>query len=649
MLTTTFDITPDRSFLQHFLTRWRTLSISPEMVEKLMKNSSTNPYAAYGYGRWLSQVNPGGNSLQEAETLLTWAGSQGVQDANAALAQMYHDGLTKEDEAMPWKHAKLMEAAYKAGSELAQYNVLLNTIYGDYGYSKNPAMVADILQNHLEKNPGSDTIYYSLLGEALEDTDPAEAEKNYRIAIGREDPEAYFGLAETYRQSGDWAKACKVAEEGARNGAVNCRRYKALMEQEDFLKLPEKEQEALHKDLAEGLDYAISRHDRFACYLKGMMLYFGYLGFPEDPEAALVPLTRGAEMGEHNSLWLKAVILKENNMASASEIAKTCLQALRLGNRENFTLEKVAGAYVAEALPKHQKEIETLWLKEYVAQNPEEEDSKDTLGVLSVYPRGFYYAMDVEGADKLDLESLASQIDAGGFDIVHFSPVLTRITKALGWDKEGVHVAMLVDKDGFMKDLPDNMAATIIYGHGQEIRGTVAFALEDDKTYRLMPMKGLQRVFMFIRMLTAGTMGLVREPTSEELESIGAEDPGGFEEYDDPDIFGEETKQEIEEDMVSADTSEEHEPMELTVPLDRLEEGFSQCNLCQDTLTVILPNSREYWFKSAEELIFDLGIKADIEENIERHGGYMIDEWQYVDARQVPMDIRSRIRFKQKD
>ena len=35
-----------------------------------------------------------------------------------------------------------------------------------------------------------------------------------------------------------------------------------------------------------------------------------------------------------------------------------------------------------------------------------------------------------------------------------------------------------------------------------------------------------------------------------------------------------------------------------------------------------------------------------IEENIERHGGYMIDEWQYVDARQIPMDIRSRVRFK---
>lgn len=74
----TFEITHDRDFLQHFLTKWRTKSLSPEMVEKLKANKETDPYAAYGYGRWLSQVNPGGDCLDEAEVLLIWAGSNGV-------------------------------------------------------------------------------------------------------------------------------------------------------------------------------------------------------------------------------------------------------------------------------------------------------------------------------------------------------------------------------------------------------------------------------------------------------------------------------------------------------------------------------------------------------------------------------------------
>ena len=81
----TFEITHDREFLQHFLTSWRTKSISPQMVEKLKENKDTDPYAAYGYGRWLLLVNPGGQCLEEAESLLERAGKEGVQDAMLRL------------------------------------------------------------------------------------------------------------------------------------------------------------------------------------------------------------------------------------------------------------------------------------------------------------------------------------------------------------------------------------------------------------------------------------------------------------------------------------------------------------------------------------------------------------------------------------
>ena len=645
----TFEITPDRNFLQHFLTGWRVKSLSPEMVDRLKAESQDNPYAAYGYGRWLSLVNPGGKCLKEAEILLTWAGSNGVQDANAALAQMYFDGRTEADKAMPQMHAFLMDTSYKAGSELAQVMTLENTIFGDYGFPKDPAMVADILRKHIEKHPECDTLYYDLLGQALEETDPEAAEKAFRVNIDRGDNESYYSLASLYQSAGDWDRACLVADEGARNGAVNCRRFKARMSQEDFLALSGEEQEALHKEISEGIDYAISHHDRYACFLKGMCLYYGNLGYAEDLIQALEPLERGCEMGHGNCFWLKSVILLE---LGRDGVAKASLQAARLGDREQFTLERVARGYVSRELSNHSEEIEKLWLKEYLKVNPEDEDSKDSRGMIAVYPQGFYYAMDVEEGENLDLESLAEQVEARGFDIVHYSNLLTRISKALSL--EGCHVAMLVDKDGYMKDLPDNMAGTIIYGQAQEIRGTVIFVLEDDKTYSLMPMVGLQRVYMFLQLLNAATRGLVRQPSSEELESIGAEDPGGFDEYDDfdekyddPDIFdGYEPEQEIEEDMVSADTSADAEPKEITVPVEKVMEGIAQCNLCIDTLYISLKGHPEYDFASTEDLFYRLGIMDAIEENIKRHGGYMIDEWQYVDARQVPLDIRSRVRFK---
>ena len=656
-----FNITHDRDFLQHFLTTWRTKSISPEMVEKLKENSESDPYAAYGYGRWLSLVNPDGKSIRKAELLLTWAGSNGVQDANAALARMFYEGRIEADEAMPQMHAFLLDSAYKLGSELAQYQTLENIIYGDYGVQKNPSLAADILKKHLEKNPGSDPIYYDLLGLALESADDTEAaEKAYLSSVEQGNTESYYSLASLYRTRHEESKACAIAEEGSRLGAVNCHRFKAGMEQEDFLKLSPEQQTSLHQEIAEGLDFAIARYDSFACYLKGVLLYLGHLGYTEDFEEALKSLTRGCEMGNANCFWLKAYIQcnHEDNIscpemkASAADISRTCLQAARLGDREGFTLEQVARGYVTGLLSKYEKEIEQLWLKEYLAANPEEDGTKDSAGVTLVYPQGFYYAMDVEeGEDDLDLEALSSRTEARGYDVVHYSPILNRITKTLSLDKESCHLAMLVDKDGLMRDLPDNMVGTLVYGQGQEIRGTVVFVLEDDNTYRLMPMKGLQRIYMFLQMLGAATGDLMRQPSSEELEAIGMEDSGGFEEYDDPDILDDESgqEQEIEEDIVAVDTSREEEPRELVVPVAEVKEGINNCNLCIDTLIVTLPDSQEFWFKSTADLIFKLGIKSTIENNIERHGGYMIDEWQYVDARQIPMDIRSHIVFKYPD
>lgn len=178
-----FEITHDREFLQHFLTVWRIRSISPQMVELLEEQCENDPYAAYGYGRWLSVVNPDGNCLKKAEALLTWASSNGVPDADAALAGMYYDGLTESDEARPDIHASLMQTSYSNGSELAQYLLLENLVYGGYGTQKDPALAADILQKHLDKNPGSDPIYYDLLGKALASSDPEAAEKAYLTSV----------------------------------------------------------------------------------------------------------------------------------------------------------------------------------------------------------------------------------------------------------------------------------------------------------------------------------------------------------------------------------------------------------------------------------------------------------------------------------
>jgi hypothetical protein len=83
----------------------------------------------------------------------------------------------------------------------------------------------------------------------------------------------------------------------------------------------------------------------------------------------------------------------------------------------------------------------------------------------------------------------------------------------------------------------------------------------------------------------------------------------------------------------------------LSVKLKDIEDALKHCNLCRDTLTVYYPDNKMFWFNTTAELMRAFCIKDALEKNIEEHGGYMIDEWQFVDERQSPMDLRSKVKL----
>ena len=162
---TTFPITHDREFLRHFLSRFRVISLSPEMVETLKAASETDLYAAYGYGRWLSCVNPEKDSLEKAEALFMSAMDE-VPDAKAALAVMHFDGRVSSGKANPMMYEYLMLETPGQWSELRQVIGLENGIFGEHGIKKDPALIADILRGQIRQHPDVDTLYYELLGWA---------------------------------------------------------------------------------------------------------------------------------------------------------------------------------------------------------------------------------------------------------------------------------------------------------------------------------------------------------------------------------------------------------------------------------------------------------------------------------------------------
>ena len=649
-MTTIFNITHDREFLKNFMTKQRTLSLSDEMVERL--RTSDDPYGAYGYGSWLFYTANSNELRKSAEIKLLWAATNGVHDAYVPLARMYFSGTVEGNKAQPEVFAAMMDNAYKLGSEMAQYYTLLCTIYGFYGFEAKPELVADILKGHIDKHPESDPIYWTLYGRAVKESAPEQAISIFKEAIEHGDPEGYYYLAVTYDEMGDKAQTAKALAAAKEHDVLQA--FGWYTSDEDFQQLSPSEQQAQHDMTDRDLHYAMSRHMALAYYRMGVNLYYGSLGYEADIVKAIHYLMKGCQLGDDYSPSLLASIylyhndeLPDHLKVNRKQMAKLFLQALRMEDYDTQNLEQVARAYVEDLLPEHKEEIERLWLKKYMEITTANEDDAEATAVLQVYPQGFYYARDV-ASDNLDTNDVSAWIDARGLDIVHYSDLLTRLTRALCLDKQGYHLAMAVDRDGYAKDLPDNMTGTIIYGHGQEMRGTMVFFLEDG-SYNIKPLKGRMLVYNLTQLLHAATGGLVRMPTSEELESIGVDD-NGFEEYDDPDFSSSddegdtENMEDIEDAECPKSSDGELPAQELHVLWTEAEKALLSCNLCRDTLFVKVPDEPQFAFRTSEELIEPF--KDAAEENIERNGGYMIDEWQFVDYRQQPMHLLSRLRFE---
>lgn len=87
--------------------------------------------------------------------------------------------------------------------------------------------------------------------------------------------------------------------------------------------------------------------------------------------------------------------------------------------------------------------------------------------------------------------------------------------------------------------------------------------------------------------------------------------------------------------------------MEIRTTKEKMTETLQSCNLCVDVVTIVYPNENQYWFMDTEDTLYQW--YDEMEANIERNGGYMIDEWQYVDSAQNVMDLRSHVRIELAD
>ena len=523
-MATHFQITHDETFLRQFRDKNSTLHHTDEEVALLRQASEQGDlYAKYAYGRWLYFANPHEGAIREAEELL-FATIVEIPDSEAAYAMMIRYGETEVT------HPPLMDIeayldhcsrALQRGSILGVIMDAKNRLSGQF-CDAEPHQVVKEMETLLADAPDSAPAWHRILGYAYEELDRRdEAISQYEQAIAQGDLQSYSALAFLYYNRGNIALYEEIMEEGTEQGSVDCFFYKALCyEQEGFESLEESEQQHEHQIIDQRLRRGLALGDGFCGYLLWRNHYYGELGFEETDLVATLPfLRRGCELYDTWSMTQLADIMEDasqpipNEMRlTATEIAELRLKVARHNPDDEEALVKLQSVSDPAFLLKYKQEFDDFWIPKFqqLADIPhpligfeddedelddEELDDEDEVdeedyegdeeltpidpSVILIWPSGHLEVVEADVSQMKSYREMAQElIRADGLDAVHFSPALTHVKEDAGLS---MNVAMYVDRDANAKGLPDNAIGTILYGQGQEIRGPIIIALEDQR------------------------------------------------------------------------------------------------------------------------------------------------------------------------
>jgi len=496
-MTVPLQITHDRQFLRRFTTRDRVRYLTEDDVALLRKACEAgDPYAQYGYGRWLYYLNPFDDAMRRTEELYLTCQSL-IPDAMAAYGQMIRFGetvITFPNTMDIDESNRHIELAARRGSELGALLLARHRIFGHHREAE-PQVVAEEIEKRLAEERDPDPQWYIVLGYAyqeLERTD--EAISYYEKAIDMGSADDCILLAGIYSQRGNHALCEEIMEEGCRKGLISCLAYQADMSEETFQALSEEEQQQLHQDLDERLHRGIRMGDGCCAYWLWRTIYYGGLGYEEDEEKSYPYLLEGIRLSDTDCITNMANLAKNHLLPadlqpSPTETCELWLRAARLSLNDEDALYGLKYSNDPEFLLRHKEELERywrpLWEKHFPTPPPSDnvrpaKQPKTPIDpmVIVIWPSGH---LDVEKADVYKMRSYREMgqalIGADGLDGVHYSPLLQAVAKAAELEQD---LVMYVDRDAQMKDLADNAIGSLLYGHG-EVRGPIIVCLQDKR------------------------------------------------------------------------------------------------------------------------------------------------------------------------
>ncbi len=482
-----FHLSHDEAFLRHFRTKERITLLNDEEVAQLRKAADQgDAYAQYGYGRWLYYYMPSADSMQEAERLF-YAAQESVPDARAAYAQMLCYGETENTHPplLDIEGCKaLLQQAADEGSVLAELRMARGRIFGNL-YPAEPQQVSEEILDRLADNPDSDPNWYILLAFAYEQTEQVDlAIPLYEQAVDRGEADGYAYLSLLYNNRGNTALADEYMEEGLTHGSTPCFLYQVDMPEDDFQELSVEEQQQLHQAVAERLERGLQRADGSCAYFLWLHHRYGTLGFAEDHAKALAYLQRGVLLAD-TSCITQLLIENDNGSLTLSAYERDVLRlkAVRYDSEDKDSLLALGRADDPAFLLKYKSELEEYWQPRINQARQEANNVKEPEKtpidpcVILIWPTGHLEVAEIDLDQVASYSEMAQTlIYADGLDPVHYSPLLNKVAQEAGLE---MSLAMFVDRDGYAKDLPDNMVGTLLYGH--EILGPIIIAQTDQR------------------------------------------------------------------------------------------------------------------------------------------------------------------------
>ncbi len=518
-----FEILPGKEFLNRFLDKRDMFLLSPAMVEKL--RCSNDAYGKYGYGRWLYATAPETkDNLCIVRDCVEFAAESGIPDALYLLSRLYYYGNYIDKESgiflLDRKKAKeLLAKAKSKGSELAKLQICDDEFFTTCRLKKSVAPVMRKIKRQIAK-PGASLLWKELQGWVYEQM----GKNDEAIALYEECVEGGLlhcltWLACNYYSRGNVAYYESLMEEGIEKEVPYCFTL-GIEEESNWEKYDDETRAEIHRLL----DINLRRGSELGCvtctYHLAKYMHKGLMGYERDDIEAMKYARRGMDKGDiecykiaFDIFWWCSGIFPEEMNLTKEEVLMMRLRALR------YASDAEACSIMYDYVLNHRKELQNMgyadelnyWkdfcgipAKDFEDEDDDDDDECVNPMVLVIHPSGLTEFVDAE-SKEVPYTSLIELIDADGCDAVHFSDALEKITKDCGLKK---NLAFYTDRNGIAKELPDNAVATMLYGHGYEIRGAIVVALEDKKynTHSFNTEEDAEAVFDAINEFTGGLL-----------------------------------------------------------------------------------------------------------------------------------------------